>query len=234
VPPARKEVSPVPYVPPHHHQTREQGEQHAVPDPPRGCQLHSHNLGAAHARATAAAAATNILRPMRPTQFILKFRNPIFERVRVKLATPRKTPGRFSAEVTLLCHEFHIDANTDMWEDAQDALKQGDTRASGRPDDAALQQGGGMDKYEVPYERARNWVSIVIEVKPDPMAIGGKGPTDMKEDEDVLEIPIYVRLEWEAEGQGDVGGSLDKDKEGKETRGLEYWCVLGVGRIVQG
>ena len=186
---------------------------------------------------TAPPTASSILRPLRPTQFILKFRNPIFEKVRVKLATPRKTPGRFSAEVTLLCHEFHIDANTDMWEDAQDALKQQQQQQQQH------QQGdrhvsGDMDKYEVPYERARNWVSIVIEVKADPI---GPLPADMKEDEDVLEIPIYVRLEWD-EKQGDGGGggsgSLDKDKDGKdkdgkETRGLEYWCVVGVGRIVQ-
>jgi dynactin-4 len=124
-----------------------------------------------------------------------------------------------------------------MWEDAQDALKQQQQQQQQH------QQGdrhvsGDMDKYEVPYERARNWVSIVIEVKADPI---GPLPADMKEDEDVLEIPIYVRLEWD-EKQGDGGGggsgSLDKDKDGKdkdgkETRGLEYWCVVGVGRIVQ-
>jgi dynactin-4 len=185
------------------------------------------------ASSTPTSPANTILRPLRPTQFILKFRNPIFEKVRVKLATPRKTPGRWPAEVTLLCHEFHIDANTDMWEDAQDALKQqqqqqGQGPTHNRHDDAALQQ-GGMDKYEVPFERARNWVSIVVEVKPD--VPSADVPKNGGDDDAVLEIPIYVRLEWEAETQGDLGANLDKD--GRETRGLEYWCVVGVGRVVQ-
>lgn len=58
----------------------------------------------------------------------------------------------------------------------------------------------------------------------------------LREDEDVLEIPVFVRVEWEADIAGDEGGGLStagKDKEAKEKRELAYWCVLGVGRIAQ-
>ena len=64
------------------------------------------------------------------------------------------------------------------------------------------------------------------------------------EDEDVLEIPLRVRVEWEME-IGDVEGSsslsasrdesgLSSKKEGegeKVKRELSYWVVLGVGRV---
>ncbi|CAI4218050.1 unnamed protein product [Parascedosporium putredinis] len=51
-------------------------------------------------------------------QFILTFKNPIFEEVKVTLGTPPRTPGRFPSKVTVLCPQFTIGANTDMWEDA--------------------------------------------------------------------------------------------------------------------
>jgi dynactin 4 len=38
-------------------------------------------------------------------------------------------------------------------------------------------------------------------------------------------------MEWEAEGQPEVGTAPGKDKETREKRELAYWCVLGVGRI---
>jgi dynactin-4 len=42
---------------------------------------------------------------------------------------------------------------------------------------------------------------------------------------------MFVRMEWEAEAQNEIGSTIGKDKESKEKRELAYWCVLGVGRI---
>ena len=56
------------------------------------------------------------------------------------------------------------------------------------------------------------------------------GAGELGEDEDVLEIPVFVRVEYEAEVGGDEGGA---GKEGTERRELAYWCVLGVGRIAR-
>ena len=49
------------------------------------------------------------------------------------------------------------------------------------------------------------------------------------EDDDVLEVPVYVRVEWTA----DAHVNADKSAENvpKEPRELGYWCVLGLGRI---
>jgi dynactin-4 len=53
----------------------------------------------------------------------------------------------------------------------------------------------------------------------------------LKEDEDILEIPMFVRMEWEPDSQQDVGAASAKEKDAQERRELAYWCVLGVGRI---
>ncbi|EGY22154.1 hypothetical protein VD0002_g3551 [Verticillium dahliae] len=175
------------------------------------------------------------LAPLKPAQYLLTFKNPIFEAVKVTLATPAKTPGRFSSTVTVLCPQFEIDANTDMWDDA---LKGEERRRRGE-EGAAGQQQPEPGKI---WERGRNWVSVVVEVVPASLRLdlvtagpdgGEPDRSPLKEDEDVLEIPMFVRIEWEAEAQNEVGAAPGKEKEAKEKRELAYWCVLGVGRISQ-
>lgn len=68
------------------------------------------------------------------------------------------------------------------------------------------------------------------------MGAGGKkesGAEDeeegLEEDEDVLEIPVFVRIGYETEAQG--AEEKIKDREGKEKREVAFWCVLDVGRI---
>ncbi|KAG5917687.1 hypothetical protein E4U42_007155 [Claviceps africana] len=174
------------------------------------------------------------LSPSKPYQYILTFKNPLFENIKVTLATPNTTPGRFASKVTVLCPEFEVDANIDMWDDAlKDAGKDGRSTADGA---------GQGDAAKV-WERGRNWVSIVLEVIPailpsqarrSHLGEGHDGQANdglLKEDEDVLEIPMFVRMEWEADAQHDLGPAQGRDKETREKRELAYWCVLGVGRI---
>lgn len=174
------------------------------------------------------------LKPFKPHQYILTFKNPLFENIKVTLATPNTTPGRFASKVTVLCPEFEVDANTDMWDDA---LKD-DTRLKSRKGE----EGAGQGEVAKIWERGRNWVSIILEVVPtslrlehqnllqrDKDEVVDDGP--LKEDEDILEIPMFVRMEWEADAQHDMGTAPGKDKEAREKRELAYWCVLGVGRI---
>lgn len=171
------------------------------------------------------------LQPLKAYQYILTFKNPLFDSIKVSLATPNATPGRFLSKVTVLCPQFEVDANTDMWDDA---LKD-DGRDKGRKgEDGAQAEVGKI------WERGRNWVSIVLEVIPASLRIehlairAGADKVDdspLKEDEDILEIPMFVRMEWEADPQNDMGGGSGKDKDVRERRELAYWCVLGVGRI---
>ncbi|KAG5920948.1 hypothetical protein E4U61_007323 [Claviceps capensis] len=162
------------------------------------------------------------LTPFKPCQYILTFKNPLFESIKVTLATPNTTPGRIASKVTVLCPEFEVDANIDMWDDA---LKDADRDGHYRPDGAG--QGDGAKIWE----RGRNWVSIVLEVIPASLRREANDHTSYQEDEDVLEIPMFVRMEWEADAQNDMGTASGKDKEAREKRELAYWCVLGVGRI---
>ncbi|KAM4057197.1 dynactin p62 family protein [Hirsutella rhossiliensis] len=171
------------------------------------------------------------LTPMKPYQYILTFKNPLFDNIKVTLATPSTTPGRFASKVTVLCPQFEVNANTDMWDDA---LKE-DGREGGRKGEDGPSQGEAGKIWE----RGRNWVSIVLEVIPaslraeHSMGLGKDGAADdpPRDDEDILEIPMFVRIEWEADAHNDMGTGADKDKETREKRELAYWCVLGVGRI---
>lgn len=168
--------------------------------------------------------------PLKPFQYVLTFKNPLFENIKVSLATPSITPGRFPSRVTVLCPQFDVDANTDMWDDAL----RDDAKDKGRKGDDAAAEAGKV------WGRGRNWVSIVLEVipaslRPEDRAVASEdGQVDdgpLREDDDILEIPMFVRVEWEADAQNDMGGGHGKDKEAREKRELAYWCVLGVGRI---
>jgi dynactin-4 len=165
------------------------------------------------------------LKPLTPHHYIITFKNPLFDGIKVTLATPNSTPGRFSSKVTILCPQFEIDANTDMWDDA---LKDDDRDKKRKGEESSGQPEAGKI-----WERGRNWVSIILEVVPASLRLDDKvkDKSPIKEDEDILEIPMFVRMEWEPDAQQDVSAASAKEKEGQEKRELAYWCVLGVGRI---
>ncbi|KAK8088795.1 dynactin p62 family protein [Apiospora hydei] len=183
------------------------------------------------------------LTPLKPTQYLLTFKNPMFDSIKVTLATPATTPGRFSSKVTILCPQFTVGANSDDY-DLNEVLKaeDRDQRDRRREDDGSHQVEAGKV-----FERGRNWVSIVVEVipaslqiQPTPSILQKAGEPDpdlapLREDEDILEIPMFVRLEWESEPSQDQVGvaSSGKEKDAKEKRELAYWSVLGIGRISQ-
>lgn len=185
----------------------------------------------------APAPISTLLTPMRPAQYLLTFKNLMFDQIKVSLATPNTTPGRFASRVTVLCPQFTIDANSDDY-DINEVLKEDHRRD--RSDSLHQAEPGKV------WERGRNWVSIVVEVipaslriEPKPVMLRKPGEPDedlspLKEDEDVLEIPMFIRLEWESEAASDqVGTTAGKEKDTKEKRELAYWCVLGIGKINQ-
>lgn len=184
-----------------------------------------------------------LLEPLRPVQYLLTFKNPIFEEIKVTLATPATTPGRFASKVTVLCPQFTIDANTDTDMYLDDVLKDGEKGGRQRRGTEGTMHQAEAGKI---WERGRNWVSIVVEVVPaslrieEPPALlrkeGDPEPdlSPLKEDEDVLEIPMFVRLEWEGDvSQDQVGTTAGKEKDTREKRELAYWCAIGIGRISQ-
>ncbi|KAK8114382.1 hypothetical protein PG999_006451 [Apiospora kogelbergensis] len=185
----------------------------------------------------------NVLAPLKPIQYLLTFKNPMFDSIKVTLATPAKTPGRFASKVTVLCPQFTVGANSDDY-DLNEVLKaeDRDQRDRRRDDDGSHQVEAGKV-----FERGRNWVSIVVEVIPATLQIQptpsllqkadepDADPAPLREDEDILEIPMFVRLEWESEPSQDQVGVAPsgREKDAKEKRELAYWSVLGIGRISQ-
>ncbi|OTA66516.1 hypothetical protein K449DRAFT_346286 [Hypoxylon sp. EC38] len=184
---------------------------------------------------------TGLLKPNQAVQYLLTFKNPIFDEIKVTLATPATTPGRFASKVTVLCPQFTIDANTDTDMYLDDVLKDGDKDGRRRRgDDSTHQAEAGKI-----WERGRNWVSIVVEVVPASLNVEEPSdspkkedesqvdPGPLKEDEDILEIPMFVRLEWEGDVSQDQVGSTTagKEKDSREKKELAYWCAIGIGRI---
>lgn len=219
---------------------------------------------------TATLPGLDALPPLKPNQFLLTLKNHMFDPVRVALATPSVTPGRVGTKVTILCPQFEIDANNDVWEEALQAP--GDPRSS-RSGPLGAGQGQAAEAGKV-WEKGRNWTTVVIEVVPG--ILPGRPSTSKKQtghnnhkanesddsndddddddddintnldwsgqskdpnaqlqpDEDVLEIPIFVRMEWDSENQIEqpVGRGQNSDTVKRE---LAYWMVLGVGRIAR-
>ena len=184
---------------------------------------------------------SGLLKPMQPAQFLLTFKNPLFDDVKVTLATPATTPGRFASRVTVLCLELSIDAHPDHDLYLDDGLQDGEKERQRQRTESIHQAEAGKV-----WERGRNWVSIVVEVipaslriEPPPAILQKEGDPEpdlspLREDEDILEIPMFVRLEWEGEASGDqVGTGTGRDKDAREKRELAYWCAIGIGRISQ-
>ncbi|KAJ5644749.1 hypothetical protein N7507_010760 [Penicillium longicatenatum] len=181
----------------------------------------------------------NALPPLRPVHVLLTLKNHMFDPVRITLATPSVTPGRVASKVTILSPQFEIGANSDVWDEAlAGAAPVGDSRLTGIRTAEKVPEAGKV------WDKGRNWTTVVLEVIPgtlpgseaDTTNAGNEDAGDegvaLKEDEDVLEIPVFVHMEWDAEAQ------LEQQNVGKASkpddlvaRELAYWMVLGVGKI---
>lgn len=187
----------------------------------------------------------NKLQPFMANHFILTIRNPLFDAIHVTLATPAITPGRIASKVTVLCPEFEVGANTDVWDEAltgsgNTASQRGGNRAQ-PPSSIELGASNPATQAEAGkvWERGRNWTSVVLEVVPDKA-----DPADLEggldEDEDVLELPMFVRIEYETDVSAEDVRERDREKGregghggevGRVKREEAFWCVLGAGRI---
>ncbi|KAJ0279353.1 hypothetical protein COL922a_014474 [Colletotrichum nupharicola] len=183
----------------------------------------------------------------------------MFDPIRITLATPSVTPGRVASKVTILCPQFDIGANSDVWDEALQSATAPDRSSRTSPYEKVAEAGKVWDK-------GRNWTTVVLEVVPGWLPglklKGTKGDNDdddnddddsdenegaldwsgksrdpgqhIQPDEDVLEIPVFVRMEWSSDSQIDTEEGIGSAKGlGGDSvkRELAYWMVLGVGRI---
>lgn len=179
--------------------------------------------------------------PYQANQFLLTIRNAIYEPVHVTLATPTRTPGQHGHKVTILCPEFDLGANIDIWDEAlkDDARSDPRARLSKLANPPAMESGHSGSESRVAeagkvWEKGRDWSTVVLEVVCAEIAGKGDEGDDerkrgLEEDEDVLEIPIFVRLEWMGDdGVDEAGISAIRTTTKRE---LAYWVVVGVGRV---
>lgn len=184
------------------------------------------------------------LRPSIPVQFLLTLTNPLFDPVRVTLATPATTPGSVESRVTILCPSFEIGAAGDLWDEALNGGPGGATQTQ-RPGSKDSRDGEERQpEAGKVWERGRNWTTVVMEVVPgslpavatsDNQEEDGDLARFVKErrvDEDVLEIPVFVRVEWETEVTAEDAVASGAIKGAKENRELAFWTILGAGRII--
>jgi dynactin-4 len=167
-----------------------------------------------------------VLPPGKPTQFIMTLRNPLFDNVNVSLGSQSITPGKHGHKVTILCPEFKIGKNSDAWDDA----------LNNPPNKGTANQAGGEQVAGKLYDQGRNWASVVLEIVP--ASIVRQQTELLDEDEDVIEIPIRVRLQWQVtdEEAGVERRRRDKGLDDVEdvddgNRELSYWMVVGIGRV---
>ena len=189
------------------------------------------------------------LQPGKTVQYLLTLTNPLFEPIKVSLATPSTTPGRVQSRVTVLCPSFDIGADGDMWDEALSSSAGSRSRAGAASKDTVGAEDRQPEAGKV-WEKGRNWTSVVVEVVPgflnQTVLAGmskpkvdeqddersGDGHDRVREDEDVLEIPILVRMEWEAEVPNEEGAIVAPGvKANRESKELAFWSVLGAGRI---
>ncbi|KAL2014310.1 hypothetical protein VTN00DRAFT_1835 [Thermoascus crustaceus] len=194
------------------------------------------------------------LPPQIPIQYLLTLKNHMFDPVRVTLATPSRTPGRVASRVTILCPQFEIGANSDVWDEA---LQGGTSTTTDRSSRSAVPGYEKVAEAGKVWDKGRNWTTVVLEVVPGNLPghkdddgnnpnngyddddddddnsndnDGEDGDTELREDEDLLEIPVFVRLEWDSENQ--IEQPVGKGQKPEMVkRELAYWMVLGVGRI---
>lgn len=175
----------------------------------------------------------NALPPLKALQFLMTLKNPLFDPVKITLATPAHTPGNFNHKVTILCPQFNIGANTDAWDEAL-AAGETDGKLSGKflgsaDINNAQSENDGTRVAEAGkvWEKGRNWATVVVEVVCAAVDTNCQG----EEDDDLLEIPVFVRVEYEADVEKDDGGGGEKG--GREKRELAYWTVIGVGIVAR-
>ncbi|KAL4970070.1 putative dynactin Arp1 p62 subunit RO2 [Aspergillus stella-maris] len=209
----------------------------------------------------------NALTPQKPIQLLLTLKNHMFDPIRITLATPSVTPGRVASKVTILCPQFDIGANKDAWSEALEPVtsspyervaEAGKVWEKGRNwttvvlevvpgslpgsalsklSKAAASFGGGNDSddTENDSDSDRDPSSPAI----DWSGQGSDPKQQIQPDEDVLEIPVFVRMEWDSDSpmEGDEGkdglSSALGAAGGGVKRELAYWMVLGVGRITK-
>ncbi|QSL65423.1 hypothetical protein MERGE_002733 [Pneumocystis wakefieldiae] len=147
--------------------------------------------------------------------FLLTVTNPLHQKIRVFLATPQRTSGKYSHSVTILCPEFEVGAN-------RNTSDNNSTTKSIPKDTTKMPISGTL------WDRGKNWTTVVLEIIPSEVI-----SNNMDFNDDLVEISIFVKVIYDIildkEEFKHVETSLSQRIVSKE---IGFWGVIGLGKIL--
>ncbi|KAI8150326.1 dynactin p62 family-domain-containing protein [Fennellomyces sp. T-0311] len=180
-----------------------------------------------------------------PTQFVLKFTNPLYEEMSITLATPQmqKEAGsnddqaQIRGKVTLLSPHFTVGAYNETIEYDDEMYPTG-SNMRGR---SAF--GGGLSSSwaDGVHEKRNNYTSIIVEVIPEqpgefkfPLLV----TYTYKSDEDRMDVSSGD-IDEEDIAAADADDSMDGSRKGNSSMRLDdekiksysFWCLIGLGQV---
>ena len=193
-----------------------------TPTPPISTSLTAPSSSSSSSPSTPVSATTSIpptislLSPGKPTHYLLTFHNPLYNPVRVTLATPRLTSGATASRITILCPSFELPANRDIWT-AMASTTSGSTSASS----SRKQGGGGGGALSGPgrdhdpaaqapeagkvWNTRKNATTVVLEVVPG--VVSASDLANSAGSDNILEISLFVRLEYDVQPNNSTSSS---------------------------
>ncbi|KTW31477.1 hypothetical protein T552_00120 [Pneumocystis carinii B80] len=147
--------------------------------------------------------------------FLLTVTNPLCQKIKVFLATPQRTSGKYSHSVTILCPEFEVGTNKDT-SDNNSTIKSIPKDTTKMPISGAL------------WDRGRNWTTVVLEIIPSKII-----SNNMNFNDDLVEISVFVKVVYDI--------ILDKEEfkhvetslsQGIVSKEIGFWGVIGLGKIL--
>ncbi|KAI7867827.1 dynactin p62 family-domain-containing protein [Spinellus fusiger] len=194
-----------------------------------------------------------------PTQFVLKFTNPLYEEMNITLATPQThnistveetTPlnnqAKMKGKVTILSPHFTVGAynetieyDDELYSNGTNARKASHSSAHG----TALGGPSSSSWTNGVYDKRNNYTSVVVEIVPEqtgewtfPLLV----TYSYKSDEGRMDVSSGDMEEMdfeEMDPDDSFTGSRKANSmrtEDDRTKSYSFWCLVGLGHVSQG
>ncbi|CCJ28787.1 unnamed protein product [Pneumocystis jirovecii] len=147
--------------------------------------------------------------------FLLTVTNPFYEKIKVFLATPQQTSGKYNHNVTILCPEFEVSGN-------KNTLDNNSTIKSTTKDPTKMPLSGTL------WEREKNSTTVVLEIIPSEIL-----SNDLNFNDDIVEISIFVKIIREVSLDKNEFKYINTDiKESTVSKEIGFWGIIGLGKVL--
>ncbi|KAG4300783.1 hypothetical protein PCANB_002869 [Pneumocystis canis] len=148
--------------------------------------------------------------------FLLTVTNPLYEKIKVFLATPQQTSGKYNHSVTILCPEFEVGANKDTFDDIS-------TTKFIEKDTTKMPLSGTL------WDCGKNWTTVVLEIIPSEVFSDSINFND-----NLIEISIFVKVIYDISLDKNEFKHMDPNiKREIISKEIGFWGVIGLGRVLQ-